>query len=245
MQRLETSKVSTTTVNPGAALPARRKYSRAVELVFLSGVVFFFWEVQVFTPLRLLVLFSHESSHALVAWLTGGQVREMVVNAREGGHVLAAGGNRFLTLNAGYLGSLLWGAAIYGAATTSRFDRVVMGVLATAVAALSLLFAHGLFSYFFGIGTALAMILAAKYLGEGLNDFLLRLIGLTSMVYVPHDIYSDTIARSSVLSDARMLANEYGGATVLWGAAWLAVSVVLILSCLISSVKSGAARIEA
>jgi hypothetical protein len=107
-----------------------------------------------------------------------------LVNAREGGHVLAAGGNRFLTLNAGYL-------------------------------------------------------------GEGLNDFLLRLIGLTSMVYVPHDIYSDTIAHSSLLSDARMLANEYGGPTVLWGAAWLAASVVLILSCLISSVKGDAGRIEA
>jgi hypothetical protein len=89
------------------------------------------------------------------------------------------------------------------------------------------------------------MILAARYLGEGLNDFLLRLIGLTSMVYVPHDIYSDTIARSSLLSDARMLAHEYGGATVLWGAAWFTVSVVLILSCLNSSVKGAAGRIEA
>jgi hypothetical protein len=89
------------------------------------------------------------------------------------------------------------------------------------------------------------MILVARYLGEEVNDFLLRLIGLTSMVYVPHDIYSDTIAHSSLLSDARMLANEYGGATVLWGAAWLAISVILILYCLISSVKSVAMRIEA
>ncbi len=234
----------TTAVRHGAAPPVRRRYGRVVELVLLIGVVFFFWEGQVFTPLRLLVVFFHEGSHALVAWLTGGQVREMVVNAREGGHVLAAGGNRFLTLNAGYLGSLLWGAAIYGAATTSRFDRVVMGVLAAAVAAQSLFFARGLFSNVFGIGTALAMILAARYLGEGLNDFLLRLIGLTSMIYVPHDIYSDTIARSSLLSDARMLAHEYGGATVLWGAAWFAVSLVIILSCLIVSVKSDARRIE-
>jgi hypothetical protein len=212
--------------------------------VFLTGVVFFFWEGQVFTPLRLLVVFFHEGSHALVAWLTGGQVREMVVNAREGGHVLAVGGNRFLTLNAGYLGSLLWGAAIYGAAATSRLDRIAMGVLAAAVAALSLFFASGLFSHLFGLATALAMILAARYLGEGLNDFLLRLIGLTSMVYVPHDIYSDTIAHSSLLSDARMLAGEYGGPTVLWGAAWLAVSLVVILSCLIVSVRSDAGRIQ-
>ena len=197
-------KVPTTAVSPGAAPPVRRRYGRVVELVLLIGVVFFFWEGQVFTPLRLLVVFFHESSHALVAWLTGGQVREMVVNAREGGHVLAAGGNRFLTLNAGYIGSLLWGVLIYSVAATSRFDRVAMGMLAAAMAALSLFFASGLFSHLFGLATALAMILAARYLGEGLNDFLLRLIGLTSMVYVPHDIYSDTIAHSSLLSDARM-----------------------------------------
>lgn len=232
----------TAAVGPGAAAPVWRKYSQPVELVLLLGLVFVFWEGMAFTPLRLLVVFFHEASHALVAWLTGGQVRELVVNAREGGHVLAVGGNRFLTLNAGYLGSLLWGAAIYSVAAASRFDRVVMGVLAAAVAALSLVFAHGLFPDVFGIGTALTMFLAARYLGAGLNDFLLRLIGLTSMIYVPHDIYSDTIARSSILSDARMLAREYGGATILWGAAWLAVSLVLILSCLISSVKSGASR---
>jgi hypothetical protein len=50
------------------------------------------------------------------------------------------------------------------------------------------------------------------------------------------------IARSSVLSDARMPAREYGGATVPGGAAWLAAGLVLILSRLIWSVKSGAGR---
>lgn len=234
--------MSTTAVSPGAAAPAWRRFGQPVELVLLLGVVFFFWEGKAFAPLRLLVVFFHEASHALVTLLTGGQVREMVVSAREGGHVLAVGGNRFLSLNAGYLGSLLWGVAIYRFAAASRFDRVVMGVLGAAVAAVSLFFAHDLFSNIFGIGTAVGMMLAARYLGEGSNDFLLRLIGLTSMIYVPRDIYSDAVARSSALSDARMLAGEYGGATMLWGAAWLAVSLLLILSCLISSVKSGAGR---
>jgi hypothetical protein len=44
-----------------------------------------------------------------------------------------------------------------------------MGLLASAVAALSLFFAHGLFSNFFGLATALVMALAARYLGEGLT----------------------------------------------------------------------------
>jgi len=229
-------------LNPDAATAAGRTFRRFAELALLAGAVFFFWEWRAFAPLKILVVFFHESSHALAAWLTGGQVTELVVNTREGGHVLAAGGNRFLTLNAGYLGSLLWGAAIYGAAVATRLDRLAMGMLAAAVAAISLLFAHGLFPNLFGIATALGMALAARFLGQGWNDFLLRTIGLTSMLYVPYDIYSDTIARSSQLSDARMLANEYGGATVLWGAAWLAASLVIIGCCLVLSVKGEAGR---
>ena len=102
----------------GDAPPVWSKVGRSVQLVLLLGFIFFFWEWKAFTPLRILVVFFHEASHALVAWLTGGQVTALVVNAREGGHVLAVGGNRFLTLNAGYLGSLLWGVAIFS--TDSR-----------------------------------------------------------------------------------------------------------------------------
>jgi hypothetical protein len=115
-----------------------------------------------------------------------------------------------------------------------------MGGLAAAVAALSLFFAHGMFSVAFGLAMALAMGLAATFLGQGWNDLLLRVIGLTSMIYVPYDIYRDTIARSSLLSDARMLAREFGGATMLWGAAWFVASLALICSTLFFSVKSAA-----
>jgi len=67
-----------------AADPGWRKSAPAIELVLLLGVVFFFWEGKAFTPLRLLVVFLHDASHALVVLLTGGQVGEMVVNARHG-----------------------------------------------------------------------------------------------------------------------------------------------------------------
>jgi hypothetical protein len=57
------------------------------------------------------------------------------------------------------------------------------------------------------------------------------------MVYVPRDIVSDTLARSHLRSDARMLAEEYGGATVLWGGLWLVLSVVVIAACLAASLR--------
>jgi hypothetical protein len=65
-------------------------------------------------------------------------------------------------------------------------------------------------------------------INEQLNDLMLRVVGITSMIYVPLDIYSDTISRSYLRSDARMLAEELGGATVLWGGLWIAVSLVVL-----------------
>jgi hypothetical protein len=48
------------------------------------------------------------------------------------------------------------------------------------------------------------------------------------MIYAPLDIYSDTISRSDLRSDARMLAEEFGGPTALWGGMWLIVSLGVI-----------------
>ena len=63
-------------------------------------------------------------------------------------------------------------------------------------------------------------------------DYKLRVIGLTSMTYVPFDIFSDTIARSGERSDAYMLAEKFGGATVMWGGLWLLISLAVIGVCL-------------
>ena len=86
------------------------------ELAALFGivvVVFIFWSSPVLYPLKLLVVFFHESSHAIMTVLTGGEVKELMLSPEQGGHVMSKGGNRFLTLSAGYLGSLMWGIIIY------------------------------------------------------------------------------------------------------------------------------------
>jgi hypothetical protein len=48
------------------------------------------------------------------------------------------------------------------------------------------------------------------------------------MIYVPIDIWQDTIVHSGALSDARMLANEMGGATFMWGGLWFVASLYFI-----------------
>jgi hypothetical protein len=204
-----------------------------VLLVLIAGL----WDYPVLLPLKLLVVFFHESSHALATVLTGGRVAEMVVVAQQGGHVMSLGGNRFITLSAGYLGSLAWGMVIYTIATVTHWDRMAMFILGLGIAAITLIFVSNGFALAFGLLTAIAMMLAARFLNRDVNDFLLRLIGLTSILYVVLDIYSDTIARSHLRSDARMLAEEFGGATLLWGGLWIAISVLAMLGCLYWSIK--------
>ncbi|HHI69922.1 MAG TPA: M50 family peptidase, partial [Rhodobacteraceae bacterium] len=72
---------------------------------------------------------------------------------------------------------------------------------------------------------------SARYVPHDVNDLALRVIGLTSMIYVPLDIFSDTIARSGIRSDAYMLAERFGGATVIWGGLWLLISLAVIGVC--------------
>ena len=93
------------------------------------------------------------------------------------------------------------------------------------------------FPLWFGLLTGLAMLMMAKFLGHMANDFILRIIGLTSMIYVPWDIFSDTLARSELRSDAYIIAEVYGGTTIMWGALWLVASIVTILFCLKFSLK--------
>ena len=100
------------------------------------------------------------------------------------------------------------------------------------VLAATLIYVRSFFALGFGLLTGAAMIAAAWYLHRNVSDLALRVIGLTSMIYVPYDIFSDTIARSHLDSDARILATEIGGPTLFWGALWLILSLAAIAWCL-------------
>lgn len=190
------------------------------------------WEYPVLYPLKLLVVFFHESSHALATLLTGGTVKELVINSQQGGHVISQGGNTFIILSAGYIGSLLWGVAIYVASVKSLYDKAIMAVLGLSVIIITVVLSSSIFSWIFGLLSGGAMLIMAKYLADEYNDFALKLIGLTSMMYAPLDIYSDTISRSHLESDAYFLAEYTGGPTLFWGSVWILISLLVIFYCL-------------
>lgn len=202
------------------------------QLIGLIIAVFALWQTPLLIPLKILIVFLHEISHAAMTLVTGGDVLKLTLSADQGGSVLSRGGNRFLTLSAGYLGSLVIGMLLLFAALRTHADRGLMLAFGVMMLLVAVFYVRGSFAFAFCIGSGIVMIAIARFLPREVNDLILRIIGLTSMVYVPYDIFSDTIARSALRSDARMLAEEFGGATIMWGGIWLAISVWLIwLTC--------------
>jgi hypothetical protein len=202
-----------------------------IYFIILIVLIILAWDTPILYPLKLLVVFFHESSHILATLLTGGTVKELVINAGEGGYVMSQGGNRFIILSAGYIGSLFWGVIIYVVSVKSHYDKSIMVLLGVCIIVIALKFSTDVFSILFGLLTGAAMLLIANFLAEHYNDFVLKLIGLISMMYAPLDIYSDTISRSYLPSDAYLLAEYTGGSTLLWGSIWIIISVIVIFYC--------------
>lgn len=202
------------------------------QLLALTAAIFALWQTPVVVPLKILIVFLHELSHALAAWGTGGAVIQISLSPQQGGFAITRGGNLFVILSAGYLGSLALGALLLLVALRSQADRAVITLLGGVMLLVTLLYVRDLFAAAFCSIAGVALIAMARFLSHGANDMALRVIGLSSLIYVPYDIFDDTIARSGERSDAHMLAAEFGGTAMIWGAIWLLISVAVIVFCL-------------
>lgn len=197
-------------------------------LAIIGAALLFFWTSPALVPLKILIVLFHELSHALMTVVTGGEVVSLTLSPDQGGAVLSRGGNRFLILTAGYLGSLAIGCLLYLLARGSKRDALWSGLLAVVLALTAFIFARNLFGFAFTFGAAVAIGAIARWGGAAVNDLVLKTVGLASMLYVPADIVSDTLSRAHLRSDARMLAEEFGGFTQMWGLLWLLIAVAAI-----------------
>jgi hypothetical protein len=208
--------------------------SRKNPLPFLAGFALYFgalwllWDTPVVYPLKVFVIFLHEISHGIAAVATGGSIQEITMSPRLGGACACPGGNAFLTLSAGYLGSLVWGGVILEAGWRSgNRAHVVVRVAGALVLLLTLLFVRGIFGFVFGAAFGVALVLTARHLSLPTNRRLLEVLGLTSCLYALLDIKSDVLDRPELPSDAAMLAALTGVPTLVWGALWILLALVL------------------
>jgi hypothetical protein len=203
-------------------------------LVFLGGfllyfgVLWFLWDTHIVYPLKVFVVFLHEASHGLAAVATGGSVERIVLDPNQGGAAYTIGGNAFLTLSAGYLGSLLWGALfiLLGFSRWAR-PRWVIGTLGIVVLGITVFLVRSFFGLGFGLLFGAALLVVARYLSQSTNRIVLLVLGLTSCLYAILDIKSDVLDRPQLQSDAAMLAEMTGIPTPVWGFLWIALALLV------------------
>ena len=198
----------------------------------LAAVLLLLWDSFVVYPFRLFVVFLHEISHGLAAIATGGSIVSIGLSFDEGGVCLTRGGWPFLILNAGYLGSLLWGALFLLLGGRRTRARSVVGVVGAFTLAVTLVYVRTWFGFVYGLAAGLVLVAVARHLKPAVSELLLAAIGATSVLYAVWDVASDVLFRHSGQSDAAALARLTGVPAVLWGVAWIALSIVVLVGVL-------------
>jgi len=201
-------------------------WKKAAGLIGLMAILLWLWDTPIVYPLRVLVVFFHELSHGLMAVITGGRVDFIALHPAEGGVTWVGGGNRFLTLSAGYLGSMVWGAILLLASMKPARAAVVNRLLAVLILLVTLAWVRPMlgFGWVFGAVAGLGLAFAAGRLSSNGNALVLRVIGLTSCLYALFDIKSDIFDRPGRTSDAVLLAEMTGIHAFIWGGFWLLLS---------------------
>ena len=205
---------------------------RLVLPLALAAVVLLLWDTFVVYPFRLFVVFLHEISHGLAAVLTGGSIVSIWLSFDEGGACLTRGGSRFLVLNAGYLGSLLWGALFLLLGVRRARAPAAIAVMGVLTLAVTLVYVRTLFGFLYGVAAALVLIAVAARLRPAVSETLLAALGATSVLYAVWDVASDVLLRHSGQSDAAALSRLTGVPATLWGVAWIALSIAVLVAVL-------------
>jgi hypothetical protein len=211
----------------------KRRLSFLGGFALYFGSLWFLWETPFVYPLKIFVVLLHETSHAIALVATGGHLDRIVLDPLEGGATYPVidrngnmAGSAFWTLSAGYLGSLVWGAAMVLAARAKRLRAdLAIGFLGAVVIALTLFYVRSTFGFVFGLVFGTALAVSGRHFSDLWNRRALLTLGLTSCLYAVLDIKSDVLDRPELESDAHMLATLTGVPTLFWGSLWIAVAL--------------------
>ena len=207
---------------------ARRKLTFLAGFAIYFAAVWLLWDTPAIYPLKIFVVMLHEISHGIASLATGGTIDKIILDPYQGGVCHCGGGNAFLTLSAGYLGSLLWGVVLLGLAGSRRVsNHVLLTVVGGLVVLLTALYVRNGFGLTFGLGFGTALVIAGRKLGPAASKVILTALGLTSCLYAILDIKSDVLDRPHLQSDAAMLAEITPLSTTAWGTVWIGVAVIV------------------
>src|SRR3990172_11291032 len=139
----------------------------------IAAAALVLWDTFLVYPFRLFVVLLHEISHGLAAVLTGGAIESMDLRFDEGGVCRTRGGWPLLILNAGYLGSLFWGATFLVLGERRTSSRSVIAAIGAFTLVVTLLYVRTLFGVVYGLLAGGALLAVAARLRPAVSEVLL------------------------------------------------------------------------
>ena len=195
-------------------------------------------------PFRIFVTFIHEGGHALATLATLGDVERVIINPNGSGETYSVGGLQLLIANAGYLGSMLYGAGLLVLCRHGRNARAALGVTAAVILALTVFLAGSVFSWFSGIVLAIGLALFASTANIRVAHFFLSFLAIQCCLNAVFDLRTilliSTFTNSP--SDAYNLERLTHIPALIWASVWIVVSAIVLWVALRGYVNGGARK---
>ncbi|KAI2601940.1 peptidase M50B-like-domain-containing protein [Hypoxylon sp. NC1633] len=206
-----------------------------VVIAILWNVPYVRWSLW---PFKMLVIAFHEFGHAITACCTGGRVKSISLDPREGGVTHMVGGKSAITLPAGYLGSSLIGALLIFCGFDIVASKIASLVLAVCFL-LTMWWGKRDWLTIVTILLAVGLLVACWFIvhAEPLR-FVVLFIGVMSSLYSVWDICDDLILRKVNSSDASVFAQRYGGSSQCWGVVWSIISVCFMAAGIVAGIAA-------
>ena len=211
---------------------------KALMAAGLAGVVvFILWNIPqlsfVLYPVRLFVTFIHEAGHSVMAVLTGGHVIEFTVFGNGTGVATTAGGNRFLILPAGYLGTALFGALLFYLSNTVPIPRKISLAVGTLTIVITLFLHASGIALLIGVLTGLVLVYLGLRGGMYLNVLVLNVLavltGLNALLDLLYIVQVSSATVGPVKNDAAAFADLIPGIPpAVWALIWALLALTML-----------------
>ncbi|ETX00218.1 MAG: hypothetical protein ETSY1_12015 [Candidatus Entotheonella factor] len=191
----------------------------------IALVSLLFWFSPLLAPLKIFVVFIHETGHALATLLTGGRVLSMEVTPWQSGYVRYLGGNALIIASAGYVGSALFGGIMLSLSGRRQWTQHIFTTLAIVFGVVTLCFVRNLFGLIFGLGTtAIFGLLAYKRFPFAV--YIVDILAVMSSMYALYDLTD--FLWIGARTDAAILAGITGVPAFVWALIWSAISLLVV-----------------
>jgi len=236
------------TLSPPTSYAAHRRALTLSGLALL--VVIILWNVPLFSmllyPLRLFVTFIHEAGHVVASVLTGGEVTGFVVYPNGAGVTYTVNGIRAIILPAGYIGTALFGAALFYIANTGTHIRRITAILGYGLIAFSIFFTlsnllSGFLALTIGCITGGLLVMLSRRGTEDFNLLILNVLAMITGLNAVLDVFyiiENPGVRGVVVNDAAAFSAQFAPwiPASVWALIWAIAAAALLAGAVYYSV---------